>query len=173
MTSERKRSANRANSHASTGPKSPWGRAKSARNALRHGLNVPLKLDAAVFDDVETLARELVKGSPNTEIEDLARRVAETQIELARVRHVRHRLLAQSFNDLPRADTPMTTAVGRTFSSADFSSKWLASSERMEPQTLTSNLSHLIKQLLAIDRYERRALWHRRCALRAFAMLCR
>ena len=98
----------------------PGGRAKSARNALRHGLNVPVKLDAAVFDDVETLARELVKGSPNTEIEDLARRVAEAQIDLARVRRVRHRLLAQSFNDLPRADTPMITAVGRTFSPADF-----------------------------------------------------
>jgi hypothetical protein len=108
------------------------------------------------------------ESSPNAEIEDLARHVAEAQIELARVRRVRHRLLAQSFNDLPRADTPMMAAVARTFSPADFPLKCLAPCERMAPQELTSNLSDLIKQLLAIDRYERRALWHRRCAIRAF-----
>jgi hypothetical protein len=167
LTSERKRSANLANSRASTGPKSRLGRARSARNALRHGLNVPVELDATVFENVEALARELVKGSSNPENDDLARRVAEAQIELARVRCVRWRLLASSFKDLSQTDTPTRTTVGRTVSPADLSLKSLAPSKTMAAPKLPSNVSHLIKQLLAIDRYERRALWHRRCALRA------
>jgi hypothetical protein len=154
LTSERKRSANRTNCRASTGPKSVHGRANSARNALRHGLSAPRKFDAAALEDIEALTREFSKATSNTEIDDLARRVAEAQIDLARVRRARHQFLSRRFDDLPGPDTWIITLKKKKF----------------VPQTLTSFLSDLIKELLAIDRYERRALWHRKHVLRAFVL---
>jgi hypothetical protein len=50
MTSEAKIAANRRNAEKSTGPKSVFGKAKVARNALRHGLRAE-KLTA--FDEQE------------------------------------------------------------------------------------------------------------------------
>ena len=40
--SDRKIRANRANARASTGPKTTQGRIRSARNALRHALSLPI-----------------------------------------------------------------------------------------------------------------------------------
>src|SRR5689334_21446643 len=39
MASERQRAANRANAKRSTGPKTPAGKLRSSRNALKHGLS--------------------------------------------------------------------------------------------------------------------------------------
>src|SRR3984893_13113796 len=44
MASEKQIAANRANAQKSTGPRTAAGRLKSSRNALRHGLSVPLSL---------------------------------------------------------------------------------------------------------------------------------
>jgi hypothetical protein len=62
MTSARKVGTNRANARASTGPKTSAGRTRSARNALRHGFNVPIA-DLEVFSpEVERLA-EAISGT--------------------------------------------------------------------------------------------------------------
>ena len=42
MTSAAQHEANRSNARASTGPRTTAGRAISARNARRHGLNLPV-----------------------------------------------------------------------------------------------------------------------------------
>ena len=95
MTSARKVRTNRANARASSGPKTSAGRARSARNALRHGLNVPIA-DLEVFSpEVERLA-EAIRGTQpgDAQLERPVRLVAEAQIDMHRVRQARHRFLA-------------------------------------------------------------------------------
>ena len=83
-TSERKIAANRANARASTGPKTTQGRARAAANALRHGLSLPIYSDPVLSEQVKALARAIVGSDANAEIQGLARRIAEAQIDLHR-----------------------------------------------------------------------------------------
>ncbi len=116
MTSDRKIKANRANARASTGPKTAQGRARSARNALRHALSLPVCSNPALSEEVETLAREIAGPGANAEIQELARQVAEAQIDLRRVRYARHQFLSRALADPyyePRANTRKKVAFLR------------------------------------------------------------
>ena len=99
MTSAKKLRTNRANARASTGPKTEQGRARSARNSLRHALSLPVDSDPAVSEDVEALAREIAGTDANVETQELARQVAEAQIDLRRVRYARHQLLLNALRN--------------------------------------------------------------------------
>ena len=99
MTSERKIRANRANARASTGPQTTRGRARAARNALRHGLSLPVGSNPAFSEEVETLAREIAGPAANAETQELARQVAEAQIDLRRVRYARHQFLSDTLSN--------------------------------------------------------------------------
>jgi hypothetical protein len=99
LTSERKIRANRANAQASTGPKTAPGRFHAARNALRHGLSLLVSSDPIWSEEVAALAREIIGTGANPEIKELARRIAEAQIDLRRVRHARHQILSQALSD--------------------------------------------------------------------------
>ena len=48
---------------------------------------------------METLAREIAGPDANAETQDLARQVAEAQIDLRRVRYARHKLLSDALAD--------------------------------------------------------------------------
>ena len=89
MTSDLKIKANRANARASTGPKTRYGRTRSARNAFRHGLNVSVQADEVLCEEVQALALEIAGSYANARIQALAHRVAEAQIEVRRVRTYR------------------------------------------------------------------------------------
>jgi hypothetical protein len=69
MISARKVSANRANARASTGPKTASGRARAARNALCHGLSLPVYSDPALSEELEALAREIAGQTPTPKSE--------------------------------------------------------------------------------------------------------
>jgi hypothetical protein len=99
MTSDRKIRANRANARASTGPQTTPGRARASRNALRHALSLPVCSTPALSEEVETLASKFAGPSANAEIQELARRVAEAQIDLRRVRYARHQLMSDALSD--------------------------------------------------------------------------
>src|SRR5258708_2641114 len=106
---DRKRAANRANARRSTGPRTAAGKARVARNARRHGLNAPVAGDPAFAGDIEALARRICGLGEPTDAEasdpvlrltlHLARRIAEAQVDLMRVRRVRHDMLAEAFAD--------------------------------------------------------------------------
>src|ERR1044072_8609905 len=89
MTSAKKVAANRRNAKKSTGPRTEGGRAKTSRNAQRHGfgaLNAGNKL--ALYTINRIADRICDKDAGPIEYEQ-ATIIAECQLNLARVRSVR------------------------------------------------------------------------------------
>ena len=174
MTSDHKIKANRANAQASTGPKTADGRARAARNALRHALSLPVCSNPALSEVVETLAREIAGPGANAETQDLARQVAEAQIDLRRVRYARHKLLSDALAD-PHYDNwrekmAVLGSLLRKKNAPDLPVEDFAAFLKSTPQgphKFATILSQAAKQLLAMDRYERRALSRRKSAIRA------
>jgi hypothetical protein len=177
LTSDRKIKANRANARASTGPRPARGRASSARNALWHGLTLPVCSGPALSEEVEALAREIAGPDATAEIKGLAGRVAEAQIDLRRVRYARHQLLSNALNEpyyesrattraklrlLPRLLRPNAPEI-----SMETLTKFLTSTPQ-SPNKFATILSQEAKRLLAMDRYERLALFRRKIAIQAF-----
>ena len=93
MATEAQKRANRANARLSTGPRARAGKAKVARNALRHGLAIPL---TAIPEFEEPIARlaELLAGSKEARAGE-AYAVAISMIELARVERTREDLIQE------------------------------------------------------------------------------
>jgi hypothetical protein len=175
-TSDAKIKANRANARASTGPKTTQGRRRSASNALRHALSLSVYCDAALAEEVAALAREIAGMNGNAEIQELARQVAEAQMDLRRVREARHQLLAQALSNpyyearaavreklayifqLLRDDAPDVSVATLT--------EYLTTTPE-GPHKMATILSQEIQRLSVMDRYERRARSRRKFAIRA------
>jgi hypothetical protein len=99
LTTFRQRRANRANAKSSTGPKTAPRKARSAQNALRHGLNVSTLSDPALAPLAEAMARRIAGPNANADALECARRVAEAQVDLNRVRGSRRRLITGLLTD--------------------------------------------------------------------------
>jgi hypothetical protein len=190
MSSAGKINANRANARASRGPKTAQGRARSARNARRHGLSLPVLSDRALSDEVEALACEIAGTGATPEMHELARQIAEAQVDLRRVRSARHDLLSGALCD-PEYDSPaakrkksklaveaaklrarlklsprlrLMPLISQLLTSLEGS----VQSSPEGPQKFATILADMTGQLAAMDRYERRALSRRKFAIRAF-----
>ena len=174
MTSEQKIRANRANARASTGPRTTWGRTRAARNALRHALSLPVCSIPDLSEEVQALAREIAGPGANVETQELARRVAEAQIDLRRERCARHKLLsaalANPHYDNWREKMAFIQSLLRK-NAPDLPVEHLRpylNSKPQGPYKLATILSQETERLLALDRYERRPLSRRKFAVRAF-----
>jgi hypothetical protein len=176
-TNNPKITANRANARASTGPKSTHGRMRSARNALRHGLSLPVYADQALSEEVEALAREIAGADASAEIQELAQRIAEAQSDLRRARDARHQLLSQALSDPyydARANVREKLTVIRQLLRPNAPDVPLEALTKYltrvpeGPQKFALILAQELQQLSAMDRYERRALSRRKFAIRAF-----
>ncbi|OSI78167.1 hypothetical protein [Bradyrhizobium canariense] len=91
MSSIRQIEANRANAKRSTGPTTAGGKARSSRNALRHGLARSCKPDEP---EVATLMIAVSAGLGCDTGSDTVAALANAKCDLWRVRRVRQALLA-------------------------------------------------------------------------------
>ena len=144
MASQRKIEANRTNALRSTGPRTEAGKARSRRNALKHGLEVPIKHDDAFAEQIEALAAELTSLSAKPR--EIVRLAAEWQLEVARVQSTRVDIINRK---LEQQAVTGDEAVS-------------------EEARVASAVAAALPDLLALDRYERRALSRLRKVLRSF-----
>ena len=147
MTSERKAHANRANAQRSTGPKTPRGKARAAGNARRLGLSLSVLADPVLSDQVAAITRAIAGKASDRNRFELARRIAEAQIDLQRLRQARHQFFADRLQGHPKSPKK--------------------ASGPLDPHEFATILVKDFKELTAIDRYERRAWSRRRFAIRA------
>jgi hypothetical protein len=142
MSTLRQIEANQHNARSSTGPRTQRGRARASRNARRHGLSVSVVSDPRLSQQVEDLARDIVGETANSGVLEMARRFAEAQIDLDRIRRARYHACLRALDE----------GTGGEPGAAEVE---LIVRER-------------VRQLKSLDRYERRALSRRRSATRAF-----
>jgi hypothetical protein len=178
VTSDRKIQANRANARQSRGPKTSRGRARAAKNAFRHGLNLPVRLDPALSVEIETLARQIAGPAADIQMLECARSIAEAQCELRRVRSARHKFLCdalkvpyETFEARCRVEFALlrhrVRGAGRATPLPVTMAKRL-DWQPDDPQKLSMVAAEEMGLLLVMDRYERRALSRRKFAIRDF-----
>jgi hypothetical protein len=179
LTSEKQRRANQANARASSGPKTKAGKARSAQNALRHGLSIPVCKEPSLSSQAEEIARKLARPDPDDTLLDRARAVSEAQVDLNRVRARRNALVSRLLADPEyqplsaykgqvrklRTIGRIERILGRSF---DIESPIEFERLKDDDEKFATIVEDRIRELAAFDRYERRAISKRKSTIRAF-----
>jgi hypothetical protein len=181
LTSDRQWRANQANAKASRGPRTKAGKARSARNALRHGLSVPVCREPSLSLQAEEIALKLVGPDPDETLLDRARAFAEAQVDLNRVRARRNALVAQLLADPeyhPLSAYKTQVRRMRTIERVRRILKKFSNFGDINPQIelkllkddekFATIVEDRTRELAALDRYERRAISKRKSAIRDF-----
>ena len=81
MATDRQVASNRRNGALSRGPKTLAGKARSSRNAVKHGLSIAITSDRASSREIEVLARKFAQLGVG-DLLGQARLAAEAELEL-------------------------------------------------------------------------------------------
>lgn len=174
MTSSARCRANRENARRSTGPRTAAGKRRSSGNARRHGLAIPIEAIPQLDAEAEQLAQVLAGDRPSEARLQVARRMAEAEVDLRRIRQARHEAIRLMVED-PQAWVDQTTprfhfvkAVRKDWSQVLIALR-LAQADATNARMLA--LSAWSRTLDRLQRYERRALSRRKTAARDLADL--
>lgn len=89
MASAKQIAANRANARRSTGPRTAAGKARSSRNAFKHGFSLKLPLSSEVLSLLKILQAELADRITSEEDEIVAARFVHAQLRLMQIHEAR------------------------------------------------------------------------------------
>ena len=107
MISTGKREANARNAQLSTGPRTKAGKARSRRNARKHGLAIPIAAQPHLSAEARKLAQEFVvhgvTGDPVS--------LAEACLDLRRIREIRADVVASVPAQSTRGRDELTSAI--------------------------------------------------------------
>lgn len=153
MTSERQIAANQRNARKSTGPRSPAGKDRAAKNALKHGLTARITSDARRAAQIDKLATKIA-GATDARILECARVIAASALELDRVRRIRIGIIKGS------------RVLGFATAQLQGGSCQDTSPMKDADEGTESTVRNALLNLQRILRYERRAVAKRDKALR-------
>lgn len=177
MTSALKIKANRANARTSTGPRTRQGKIRSAQNARRHGLSVSVLTDPLLSEDAEKLAHALAGEGASAAVLEPARRAAQAQINLNRIRKARHDLLVRNLRPDPPPNSNRAALVDGPLTDCPEMAKMRNNLLRVPRGATKVKVNVLYSEIppeyAALDRYERRALSRRKFAIRELDAVCR
>ena len=178
MTSERKIKSNRANAQSSTGPKTKEGKERSSKNARMHGLSQSIQIDPETSVELEDLARKMAGEGATSEILEVARSAAEAQIEVQRARRAKRDFLTCDIHSRNYVLRKTVAQQEQDVGTLIYFDELFKSGARRPPDKLgllldligpakpTAILADIIRRLVSINRYERRALSRRKFAIR-------
>jgi hypothetical protein len=106
QVSKRKRAANRRNARRSTGPRTAAGKARSARNARRHGLTLPVGGDPASLHLIMNLTDAIAGTDASAERREGATKFALAQADLVCIRRVKTNLIVADLAAHPCLSSP-------------------------------------------------------------------
>ena len=174
--------ANRRNASRSTGPKSPKGKARAARNSFRHGLSLPPGPEWS--RSIRILARRIAGTDRSATNLAAARRVAEAQIQIVRVRNERVERLREAREDpsyQPSNTIHMSQKLAILLLERSRDSKRHAVEHSMIDQVVAWQLADaeqrraavqkLAETFAPLDLYQGRALSRHKSAVRAWDRL--
>lgn len=174
---KRAKQVRRENARHSSGPKTEAGRLRASRNALTHGLSIPFGLLPNAKPAIEKLATALLASleTPQSDVSTwyAACAFAEAQLDLERIRSLRHDALTQEIVSVKKAAKDEFKAVMAVAKmTGDFDAMFKEVDTLLRGRVVTQKPSiferykSVAPLLQRLDRYERRALSRRKNALR-------
>lgn len=187
MTSDRQLAANRANSRRSTGPRTKAGKSAARLNARLHGLATAVQSEPGADAEIERLAHAIAEEAGRPDLMEFARRIAEAEVDLRRIRRSRETLaklppvVFAPFRIVHSPDWRLFTKALR-YENRRKQSSFRDLRRRLDqlgwdwgaPDFVEKPLkSRVLKsyRLEALERYERRATSRRKTAIRRFDAL--